>query len=183
MASRPVLAFTEPLSPADATKVTPGNEVAEKLPSSPVSPNSPPLLPKLIETTVAPPPPLATDFAAQSAAVSKSLSELVFASTRMMFAPGAMACAHSTSRASSSGHPGLLREPLRSRGSFPGSAVPPSSLTTLKVPLVPPFNAGKPLAKLNDIRSLVMVGSLKASMSAMVCPAPLLPAARSELIE
>ena len=96
--------------------------------------------------------------AAVETAVNRSEKEFVFASTRTMFASGAVAWAHSTSSDSSTAQPALSR----------GSRVPPVSLMTLKL-----GGAGKPKVRSNVVRSELIRGALNASTMAMVWPAPL----------
>ena len=73
-----------------------------------------------------------------------------------MFAFGAMAWAHSTSRAISNDQSALLL----------GSVLPPDSLTTFK------FAAARPYLASNVCRSPTIFGSLYASTMAMVWPVP-----------
>src|SRR5438067_2121154 len=103
-----------PLSPDEATKVTPAWPAGVRnVPSELASEeNSPP--PQLMETATTP-----GCAAAKRTAVNRLPSELSAASTRRMLAIGAMACAHSTSRAIS-----LAQPP-----SAVGMTVPPVWLT------------------------------------------------------
>src|SRR5438067_8660279 len=86
-------------SPVDAKNTTPDLMNFE---SKLVSPeNSPP--PQLLETS--PPPAAETRLAATVSAASRLERLFDAASTRMILALGAIACAHSMSRDSSSSHP------------------------------------------------------------------------------
>src|SRR5207249_6718669 len=86
-------------SPVEAKNTTPD---LINLESKLVSPENSPL-PQLLETS--PPPAAATRVAALVSAVSRLVRLFDAASTRMILALGAIACAHSMSRDSSSSHP------------------------------------------------------------------------------
>src|SRR5262249_3435775 len=110
------------LSPAEATYVTPG---AVKFASKPVSPaNS--LAPQLIDTTLAPILGVAV-----FTAVIKLLRLAELASTSTIFAPGATACAHSTSRLISTAQLALAW----------GRLVPPFWFTTVRLAVGRPYFA------------------------------------------
>src|SRR5678816_156371 len=86
-------------SPVDAKNTTPDlTNLLSKLASLENSP-----LPQLLETS--PPPAAATRLAATVSAASRLERLFDAASTRMILALGAMACAHSMSRDASSSHP------------------------------------------------------------------------------
>src|SRR5215469_1380380 len=88
-------------SPVEAKNTTPDLINVE---SRPVSfANSPP--PQLLETSA--PPTAVKRLAATASAASRSEKLSDAASTRIILAPGAIACAHSISRDSSSSHPPL----------------------------------------------------------------------------
>src|SRR5216117_3182957 len=137
-------------SPVEAKNTTPDLINFE---SKPVSPeNSPP--PQLLETS--PPPADATRLAATVSAASRLERLFDAASTRMILALGAIACAHSMSRDSSSSHP-----PVGSCGGFV-----PLAKTLLK------FAAGKPNCAENFAKSVAAFGSSNASTMAITLLPP-----------
>src|SRR5438034_8866568 len=96
--------FTPPVSPLAAKYTTPRFwKCASKLVSLE---NSPP--PQLIDTSPFL-PPVVTWLVATSTAWNRSAKLLLAASTSMIFAFGAMACAHSISSAASCAQPQLVR--------------------------------------------------------------------------
>lgn len=104
--------------------------------------------------------------AAMSMASSRLESEASTASTSTIFAFGAMACAHSTSsavsRAHSARYSGKRATEMRCR----------SKQLSAFIPLQTP---GRPKRWLNALTSSAMRGSLYATTTAMVVPAPSWP--------
>src|SRR5215467_10295540 len=137
-------------SPVEAKNTTPD---LMNLESKVVSPeNSPP--PQLLATS--PPPAAATRLAATDSAASKLEKLFDAASTRMILALGAIACAHSMSRDASSSQP-----PVGSCG-----GLTPLAKTLLK------FGTGKPNWIENTARSVAALGSSKASTMAITLLPP-----------
>src|SRR5439155_19604763 len=102
------------------------------------------LPPQLMETSPKLPSEV-TSLLATSTAWNRSEKELLFASTRMMSAPGAMACAHSISSEASCAQPQLARGLL------------PFANTFLKQPLAV-VQGGSPNCSENTFRSFSAVG-------------------------
>src|SRR5205814_7459868 len=137
-------------SPVEAKNTTPDLINFE---SKLVSPeNSPP--PQLLETS--PPPAVATRLAATVSAASRFERLFDAASTRMILALGAIACAHSMSRDASSSHP-----PVGSCG-----GLIPLAKTLLK------FAVGRPNWAEKVARSVAAFGSSKASTMAITLLPP-----------
>src|ERR1035437_1814754 len=108
------------------------------------------LPPQLIDTSPAPPeatvlPSVATQCVATSTAAKRSAKELLSASTRTILALGAMACAHSISRAASCPQPQLDRGLL------------PLAYTVLKQPFAV-VHEGRPNCDEKTLRSFSAVG-------------------------
>src|SRR6266852_7396182 len=130
--------------------------------------------PKLCEMT---PPRLWST--AYLVTLKMSASWLVLARTRSMFAPGAIACAHSTSSEISDDHPTWL-------GSLTMKGVKPSGAMMLRLGGAGHAFVGGTVVGGTDIpqipqtafqaaRSVPMLGLEKASMMTIVWPAPLVP--------
>src|SRR5216683_3639219 len=138
-----------PLSPEEAVKVTPLTAKWVSLLAS--LENSDP--PKLMETTLAP------FWTATSTAWSKFVKLFEGASTRMIFACGAIACDHSTSSEISSDQPELVR------------GFDPDAKILRKHPLLV-VQVGRLNCDSKTARSDSMLGSSKASTIPMIWPAP-----------
>src|SRR6267143_3591656 len=108
------------------------------------------------------------------AAVSASLIAFpddVLATSSTMFAPGAMACAYSTSRLVSMLHPKTSCLRFEVIGTF-GHVLGSSGVTELPQNIVKDGGAGIPKIASKSARSLVIVGLPKASTITMVWPDP-----------
>src|SRR5712692_405791 len=132
-----------PVSPLAAKQTTPLVVKCESLLAS--VENS--LPPQLIDTS--PPPPLATRLLATSTAAKRLAKLLLAASTKMILAPGAMAWAHSMSRAASWAQPQLVR------------GFVPLAKTFSKQPFAV-VQGGRPRVLENTFRSFSAVGKSKA---------------------